>query len=291
MSLGQGEFRYRLTPFRGRLPALWKYENSSDVGIDSHGRIYVIDRGPHPVLVFEPDGTFVGSWGEGGIFRKPHGIFVDSHDAIYVTDFSTQQVLKFTKDGKLLLELGNRDLPSGTYYGEPFNMPTGVTVSPSGNILVSDGYGNYKVQKFSGEGKLLGSWGRPGKGPGEFALVHSLDVDRNGRVYVCDRENERIQIFDEDGRFLNQWTGLNLPSDICVKGDVAYVTEQGLTHPPRISIFALDGTLLSRWGEEGEAQTILRSPHGIQVNPDGVIFVAQVMVNCEPRVYTFTPVR
>jgi DNA-binding beta-propeller fold protein YncE len=291
MVLGQGEFTYRFDQGWGKLPKWWKIQNCSDVAIDSHERVYILDRGPHPVMVFERDGTFIGSWGEGGMFRAPHGIYIDKEDSVYATDFSTQQAMKFTCEGKVLLTLGNRDLPAGTFYGEPFNMPTGVSVAPSGNIFVSDGYGNHKVQKFSANGTLIGSWGKPGTGPGEFALVHNVDTDKSGRVYVCDRENGRIQIFDEGGKFITQWSDLHMPADIRIKGDVAYVAEQGMTDTPRISIFALDGSLLSRWGSEKAWEGVFRNPHGLWVDSEGVIYVCQVRVDGEPQVYTFTPAR
>lgn len=288
MVLGQGEYSYHFTPRWGRLPLWWKFHNCSDLAIDSHERIYVFDRGPHPILVFERDGSFVTAWGE-GMFRSPHGIFIDREDSVYVADFSTHVVMKFTAEGKLLMTLGKRDMPSGTYYAEPFNMPTGVTVSPSGKIFVSDGYGNRRVHKFGPDGKLLSSWGQPGSGPGEFALVHNLDMDKNGRVYVCDRENGRIQIFDEYGKFITQWGDLHLPADIRIVNDVAYVAEQGLTSAPRISIFALDGSLLSRWGGEKEAEGVILDPHGICVDSQGVVYVTQVDQNIQ--VYTFSPAR
>src|SRR5271170_4475701 len=135
----------------------------------------------------------------------------------------------FTKEGKHLQTLGTPDVPGTTYYGEPFNMPTGSAVSPSGHVYVSDGYGNYRVHKYAPDGTLALTWGSFGTGPGQFSLVHHLDVDEEGQVYVCDRENGRIEVFDENGKYLREWGGLYFPAKVFVKKDLAYVVEQGKT--------------------------------------------------------------
>jgi len=152
-----------------------------------------------------------------------------------------------------------------------------VALSSSGEIYVTDGYGNARVHKFSPNGDLLFSWGEPGYAPGQFMLPHSVRVDKEGRVWVVDRENSRIQIFNAQGEFLNQWTDLCRPTDICIDDEeVVYVSELS---PPRISIFTIKGKLLARWGNEGEGskeKVLFFDPHDIAVDSQGDIYVGDV---------------
>jgi DNA-binding beta-propeller fold protein YncE len=283
MVVGNGPFTYTFEANWAKLPLWWRFRSCSDVAIDSKDRVFVLDRGTHPVIVLDTDGNFLSCWGE-GLFRFGHSIYLDRNDFVWTSDCHTQLVMKFTQDGQLLQTIGNKDVPGTTYYGIPFNMPTGVAVSPSGFIYVADGYGNYKVHKYSPEGVHLGSWGSPGTGPGQFALVHYLDVDDQNNVYVCDRENGRIQVFDENGKYLSEWRGLNEPSKILVRGNTAYVVEQGVPlRSGRVSIFSLDGKLLSRWAndEEGGKGTLEPFPHGISVDSRGDVYVAEL----DPSLY------
>ena len=157
----------------------------------------------------------------------------------------------------------------------PFNRPTGVALSSSGDIYVSDGYGNARVHKFSPEGELLLSWGEPGPAPGQFRLPHFIRVDKNDRVWVADRENSRLQIFNANGEFITQWTDLIRPTDMCIDGnDIVYVTELCL----RISIFSYDGTLLARWGNEQHPvdAPLFIAPHTVAVDSRGDIYIGEV---------------
>ncbi len=236
------------------------------------------------MIVFDQGGNFLSAWGEGRLGPGAHGLYIDNQDSVYVADCGYHQVLKFTRDGKLLREWGTRDVPSPTFYGEPFSAPTGVAFGPSGKMYVSDGYGNYKVQVFAPNGDFLTSWGRPGTGPGEFALVHSIDVGPDERVYVCDRENRRIQIFDENGKYLTEWGGMNLPVDVRVKGDMVYVLEEGndwassgtMYGPSGVSIFYSDGELLSRWHEGERGTEGLYNLHGITVDHEDNLYATQI---------------
>ncbi len=284
MAAGQGRFHYRFIDAWAKLPLWWKFGNASDVATDSQGRIFVLDRGIHPILVFDRDGAFITAWGE-GLFRYPHGLYIDNQDFVYVADSFAHLVWKFTLDGQLVRTWGNKDTPSPTYNGLPFNQPTGVSVGPSGCMYVSDGYGNLKVQKFAPDGTFLKSWGKPGSGPGEFAILHNLDVDKDERVYVCDRENRRVQIFDGEGKYLTEWRDLSLPGDIRVKDELVYVVEEGnvgdwaglgAEYSPGVAILSRDGQILARW-KEGELGTKgLLNAHGITVDAKGDIYIAQV---------------
>lgn len=276
MVLGQGDYTYKAQLDWAKLPLWWSFSGVTDMAVDSQDRVFVFDRmGKHPVVVLDRDGKFLSAWGEGR-FRVAHTIYADSDDNIWTVDCGAHVVVKHTPEGKPLMELGNRDIAGAVYYGEVFNMSTGVATSSSGEVYVSDGYGNFKVQRFSRDGKHLGNWGSPGKGPGEFALVHNINLDENDLVYVCDRENGRIQIFDKDGKYQTEWGGMNLPESIDFDDKAAYVCEetQG-DRPNAVYVFSRDGKLVSRWStNDPEGRGTMTVAHGIAVDSRGDLYLA-----------------
>jgi len=276
---GSGEFRYQLVEGWAKLPRWWEFGQVPGVATNSEGLVYVLSRSQHPVTIFDRDGNFVSSWGEGQI-RRPHGIFIAPDDTVYLADDFSQIILRYTPDGQLLQTIGERDRPQATFYGRPFNLPTKAVLSPSGYLYVSDGYGNRRVHKFALDGTLLLSWGEPGQGPGQFALVHSVAVDSEGRVYVCDRENDRVQIFDEEGQFLHEWADLTRPMDIFLASDgLLYLIEtkgrKPPFPPPKVSVWTRDGQMLSRW--EVDDVNILNGAHGVTVDSCGDIYVGEAL--------------
>ena len=241
-------------------------------------------------MIFDRSGNFLGSWGE-GYFNRPHGSRFDHNGNLYCTDDGNHTVSQFTADGKLLKVIGQKGKPSDTGYvpqaklmdslrsikhgGPPFNRPTGVGFSSSGEFYVSDGYGNARVHKFSSDGSLLLSWGEPGTGSGEFMLPHNVWVDKLDRVWIPDRENNRIQIFDGNGKFLTEWTHVTRPTDVFIdKNDVVYVSELA----PGVSIFTFDGKLLARWGnkEKDPVTDLFVAPHAIALDSKGDIYIGEV---------------
>jgi DNA-binding beta-propeller fold protein YncE len=309
MVLGQGEHRYELVENWEQLPEGFRHGDVAGVSTDSQDRVYVFNRSEHPLLVFNRDGSFIKSWGE-GIFTRPHGITIDN-DIVYLADDSDHTVRKFTLDGELLQTLGTPNEPSDTGYapertsaslttithgGGPFNRPTRLSVSRDGELYVSDGYGNARIHRFSAEGELLQSWGGPGTRPGEFNLPHSVWAHTDGRVFVCDRENNRIQIFGPHGDFLEEWTNLYRPGDLFIDEDLnVYVGEMnfwkdhysltGFRWPEnrmaRITVRDINGNLKSEFGAEvsdGDpcAPSKFTSPHGIWVDSHGDIYVGEV---------------
>jgi len=288
MFYGAGKYRYELIGGWMKCPEEWPFIDIPMIDIDSQDRVYVLNRGAHPVMIFDREGNLLTSWGE-GLFKSAHDICVDPDGSVYCTDDGNHTVRKFTPEGKLLLTLGSKNQPSDTGYvgqggmgkrvavkrgGPPFNRPTGVALSSSGEIYVSDGYGNARVHKFSPEGNLLFSWGEPGNAPGQFNLPHSVRVDKQERVWVTDRENNRIQIFDARGEFLEQWTDLIRPTDIFIDDEeTVYVSEMGR----RVSIFTMDGELLARWGSQGQNKEtdLFVAPHSIAVDSRGDLYVGE----------------
>ncbi len=236
---GTGDYVYEVVQPFGKLPAGMEWGVISRVAVDSQGRVYVSRMADPPILVFDSDGNYLTGWG-GDSLIDPHGMLFTSNDELIVCDRDAHQVLKLNLEGEVLLRIGSR---SQAHWQAPFNHPADVAVSSNGDIYVADGYGNSAVHRFSGEGEHLLSWGNPGTGPGEFSTPHGIWVDAESRVYVADRENSRVQIFDEDGSYLSEWRDLYHPMDIWMDADgVAYVSDQ----TPRFNVLSPEGVLLSR---------------------------------------------
>ena len=166
------------------------------------------------MVVFDREGNFLRSWGE-GLFNRAHGLHIDADDNLYCTDDGDHTVRKCTTDGKVLLTIGIPNKPAPFMSGEPFHRCTHTALSPQGEIYVSDGYGNACVHKYSPDGKLLKTWGEPGTDPGQFNIVHNIATDADGWVYVADRENHRVQVFDGNGKYETQWNNLHRPCALC----------------------------------------------------------------------------
>lgn len=290
MIYGSGKYTYELVEPWAKLSEGESFIDVVGVSIDTDDKVYVFNRSKRPMIVFDRNGNEVASWGE-GLFKQPHGSCITSNGYIYLTDDYSHVVYKFTKEGNLLMTIGNKDRPSDTghHWGldifeqissieraaGPFNMPTGVAISSTGDIFVSDGYGNARVHKFSADGKLLLSWGEPGVGPGQFRVPHNIWIDKEDRVWIADRENHRVQIFDSEGKFLEQWTDLLRPTHIFIDDDnTVYISELCR----RISIFSINGELLTRWGNEAHSldAPLLVGPHVIGVDSRGDLYVGEV---------------
>ena len=169
------------------------------------------------MVVLDREGNFITSWGE-GLFNRAHGLHIDADDNLYCTDDGDHTVRKCSTDGKVLLTIGIPNKPAPFMSGEPFHRCTHTALSPKGEIYVSDGYGNACVHKYSPDGKLLKTWGEPGTDPGQFNIVHNIATDADGWVYVADRENHRVQVFDGNGKYETQWNNLHRPCALCCCG-------------------------------------------------------------------------
>jgi streptogramin lyase len=186
--------------------------------------------------------------------------------------------------------------------GNPFNRCTHTALSPRGDIYVSDGYGNARVHKYSPDGKLLLSWGEPGADPGQFNIPHNICCDPDGWVYVADRENHRVQVFDGNGKYESQWNNMHRPCGLYVeprRHPVCYIGELGPTMPvnrqvpnlgPRISIVTHEGKLLARLGDvhAGQGLDQFIAPHGMAVDSRGDIYVGEVSYTAWSQVYPDT---
>lgn len=297
VTLGNGHFTYEALSSWEQLPPGLRLSESPGVAVNSRDQVYVLTRNPeNPVLLFEADGTFVRSFGQGIFTDRAHGITVAPDDTVFCADDGTHTITKFSPDGELLLTIGTPNEPAPRWSGKPFNRPTHAAVSPrTGDIYVTDGYGNARVHRYTADGRWLHAWGEPGIDPGQFLLPHNLVVDGDDRIYVADREAHRVQVFDPEGRVLAVWSNIFRPDGLTLGPDgniyVAELNTAGLTCDGvtgighRVSIFTRDGELLARIGapEEGEAPGQFIAPHGIAVDSRGDIYVGEVSYTIRGR--------
>lgn len=282
-TVGTGKYTYELIESWAKLPPGETFGMVSAVATDSQDRVYAFQRHEPPVVIFDRQGNFVGSWGLNAI-SNPHGIFIKD-DIVYITDREDSVCLRYTLDGKPLQVLGDRGVHSDTgcevpgqlcpRAAGPFNYPAELVPAPSGDMYVADGYRNARVHRFAADGRLKSSWGQPGKGgPNEFHLVHSMIVGDDGLLYVCDRENNRVQIFNADGEYQNMWTDLLRPMDISQSPEGIFCiseggndARQGFTEntDSRISLMNKSGELLARW--------VIRGGHGSWIDAHSDIYV------------------
>jgi DNA-binding beta-propeller fold protein YncE len=309
MIIDAGERKYELVADWGEMPEGWEWGQVGAVAVDSKDQVHIFTRAEHPYRVFDKSGKLLEAWGE-GIFEDAHGMCITPDDTIYFVDRGPQLVLKFSPVGKHRLTLGKRYFKSDTGYTQdvrepsgplasgggmpvlngvarsagPFHNPCDVSVAPSGDIYVADGYRNARVHKFSPDGTLLKSWGDPGHardlkntkdGPGIFHTVHSV-WEHEGRVYVADRENYRIQVFSLDGDYIDMWTEFERPTKLYVKPgeQVMYVAEL----EDRVSIVDLDGNVIGRFGSERSNDPgKFWGPHGIWTDSEDSLYVSEVL--------------
>jgi peptidylamidoglycolate lyase len=245
------------------------------------------------VLCFDgASGKLLNSWGANR-FLEPHGLRVDRHDNVWLTDRALQQVFEFTHDGKLLLTIGTEH--TAGLDGTHFNLPADIAFAADGGIYVADGYGNNRVARFASDGKFLFDWGSKGTGEGEFDLPHSVAVDAQGLVYVADRNNARIQVFDANGKFLKVWKSpeLGRPWSLTIGPDnLLYVVDGGdlkPAPPDRGQIMKLDlsGKILAKWSRYGNYDGQIYWGHDIAVGKDGAVYVGDVYHGM--RVQKFVP--
>jgi hypothetical protein len=285
--LGEGDYVYEEFGDWAKLPAGWSFREVADVVVDARDRVYVFNRGEHPMIVFAPDGQMVASWGE-GLFVRPHGVTLGPDETLYCADDKAHCIHRFTLDGRLLMTIGIKGQGAPIHSGLPFNLPTKVAIDPkTGDLYISDGYGNARVHKYTADGRHLFSWGEFGTDPGQFNLVHSVCTDGEGKVYIADRENHRVQIFAPDGAYLGQWNNMHRPCGLQIQGNVAIIGQLP-THLavnaeyPNIgacvTIHDLTGRRLAKLGaaHPGEQLGEFTAPHGLAVDSRGDLYVGEV---------------
>lgn len=284
-------------------PAGYTHKDVDGVAVDSKDNVYLMTRQQSRILVYDRNGNFLRSWGESFFTPRTHGIAVGPDDMVYSVDDGDHTVRKFTPEGTQVMMIGTSGKASDTGYdgkrvasvqygGPPFNRPTDISVAANGELYVCDGYGNARVHRFAADGTLIQSWGEPGSAPGEFRLPHGIGISPDDRVFVADRENDRIHIYSRDGRLLDLWTHVQRPTDIAFDKDGrVYVSElwwrtgqESFTNgrikhdlPGGVRVLDLAGNLLLHWcSADREAPGNFVAPHTLCVDSRGDLYVGEV---------------
>ena len=263
-------YQYQEVKNWAQLPEDAKGAVMTAVDIDSHGTIYVLQRGaPARVMAFAPDGKLLRTW-DYGAFPSAHGLRIDRDDNVWVTDRGWHQVYKFSPEGKLLLALGKKGVAGDNNSTDALNGPSDVTFAPNGNLFVSDGEStNTRVVKFSADGKLIKFWGSKGSGPGQLDVPHAIAMDSKGLLYVADRSNKRIEIFDQEGGYVGIMTNAGTPYGLFItKDDILYACDGSQGKNDVTVIDLKDQKVLGHFGG-------LAGAHMLSVDASGAIYVAE----------------
>ncbi len=290
--LRSGDFAYDADDEWAKIPAEYQFPEAAGVAVDADDNVYVFNRGEHPVVVLDKNGNFLRSFGEGEFSGREHGIHISPDGFCYLVEDAHHAIHKYDLMGKRLWTLGDEGKPAPKWSGTPFNRPTHMAVSPkSGDIFVTDGYGNSRVHRFSPDGKLLLSWGEVGSDYGEFQNPHNVVVDEDEYVYVADRENNRVQVFDGKGRFEACWNQVFKADGMCTDSNgIFYVGELVGMHDTnaighRITILSKFGRRLARIGSktQGDGPGEFNAIHGMAADSQGNLYVAEVSYTMRGR--------
>jgi len=287
---------------RGCLPALKESRGAADSFIPSRNAsgfdLSQKDPARHPrwdhvLNIVNRDGRLVESWEQHNkLFVRPHRVLISPYDPerhVWLVDDGAHSVYKFTKDGKLVMTLGEFKVPGND--DRHFARPTDVGWLPDGTFFVTDGYVNTRVVKFDKNGKYLMTWGQPGTPPNEtrpgyMNTVHAIAIDKNRRIYISDRSNSRVQVFDENGKFLDAWPNVRRPYAFHMAADQHLWISDGITQ--KFTKFDLSGKLLYSWGTFGAFPGGFWGVHQFSVDSEGSLYTADVHVG---RPQKFRPKR
>ena len=273
--------KYVVDPNWPRLPAGWTFDETPGVAVDAQEHVYVLHRGPHSIMEFDKGGNLVRSWGD-GVFVRPHGLKFDAEGNLWAVDDQGHMVVKMDAQGRVRMVLGRKNTKGETK--DTFNRPTDIAFAPNGDIYISDGYGNSRVVKYTRDGQYVTTWGKKGAGEGEFNLPHSVAVDKQGRVYVGDRDNHRMQVFDANGKFITQWKHVGSPWGIVITPDESLFMCDGYNN--RILKLNLKGEVLGVLSGPGKLPGLIDYSHHLAIGPSRSIYVAEIK---NWRVQKFVP--
>ena len=263
---------YEVDPDWPQLPVGRNFAETAGVAVDAKENVYVFHRGAEPIFVIDKSGKFLRSMGK-GIYKSPHGIHIDKDGNVWTADDAGHVVAKMDSSGRVRMVLGR--LGEAGEKNDRFNRPTDIATAANGDFYVTDGYGNSRVVKFSKEGKFLKAWGKKGVGKGEFNTPHTVTVDKEGLVYVGDRENFRIQVFDADGNFLRMWDHVGSPWGLDITEDQKLFMTDG--HNNRVIKLDLDGGILGVLGEFGKLPGQFNFCHHIAAGASGAIYTSEIL--------------
>lgn len=263
---------HRLVQDWAKLPPGWNFGEFPGVDVDRQDNVWVFNRSPHPVIQFDKNGKMLQAWNEVQV-KSPHSVRVDPEGNVWLIDVKGHMIFKFTAAGRLLMVLGRS--PGTNDSKEYFNEPTGIAFAPAGDLYISDGYVNSRVIKFNKNGEYLTHWGRRGTGDGEFNLPHDVCLDSRGRLYVADRANQRVQIFDASGKFLGKWTDIGAPWGLyyVAREDAIYMCDGNNN---RVVKLDLNGRILGVLGSYGKIPGRFDYAHNIAVDSEGSIYVTEI---------------
>jgi len=282
---------YEVNPGWPSLPRDLNTQETAGVALDGQGHVYVFHRGRHPILEFHADGTFIRGFGD-GLFERAHSIRIDPEGNIWTADDGTHTILKLDPQGRVKMVFGRwrttsdakSAMPDGSAGGAlrglrdegliRFHRPTDVAFGPKGEIYIADGYGNSRVVKFDKNGKFLKEWGKRGGAPGEFHTPHSIVADSQGRVYVADRENYRVQVFDGEGNFHKEWK-VGSPWGLALSKDGHIFMSDGYNN--RVLKLTLDGKVVGTLGSHGKQPGQFHYCHQIAVGEDLSVYTAEIL--------------
>lgn len=270
---------YTPVPDGFALPPGMNFGGVSGVAINSKGHIFVLHRGPSPLMEFDLDGQFIRGWGE-GLFDRPHGLRIDARDNIWATDVGSHVVYKFSPEGRLLMVLGVRARPGEWHeFGHLrlFHEPNDMAFAANGDVFIVQGHGKAepRVLKFDSGGSFIKTWGKKGKEPGDFDIAHSIVVDAKGLLYVADRNNQRIQVFDADGSYIRESKHPGTPCGLFISPDQTLWLAHG--HVGQVMKLDLDGSVLGVTGTQGKGLNQFGEAHYIAVSARGEIYVADTL--------------
>ena len=249
---------------------------AASVAFDSKGHLFVLTRGQPSLYEFDENGKFIRSFGE-GLFTRSHGLRIDKDGSIWATDVGAHTVMKLSPQGQVLLTLGTKGQPGDWNESTHLlNEPDAIAIGRNGDIFIAQGHtpgamGDPRVLKFDKNGKFIKSWGGKGKEPGKFDLAHGVAIDAKGQLWVTDRENQRIQIFDQDGKFIKELKYAGLPCDLDIGSQNIYMVNGFAGQLLKLD---LDGKVLAATGKPGKGPGEFGEAHMIAVSPKGEIFVA-----------------
>jgi DNA-binding beta-propeller fold protein YncE len=274
------ELDYMAVPDPLAVPEGTKMGASASVAFDSKGHLFVLNRGAQPLVEFDANGKFIRAFGE-GLFTRTHGLRIDDDDNIWVTDVGAHVVVKLNSKGETLLTIGTKgqagDWNEATG-SRRLNEPNDVVIGRNGDVFVVQGHtpakGDPRVLKFDNKGTFIKSWGGPGTEPGKFNVAHGIALDAQGQLWVADRENQRIQIFDEDGKFIREMKYAGLPCGLQIGKDSIYMVNGFAGQLLKLD---LKGNVLAAIGKPGKGVGEFGEAHFVAVSPKSDIYVADTV--------------
>ena len=283
------QIKYDADPYPLKLPAGMNFGEAAGVAVNSKGHVFVFTRAARTQLFeFDQNGKFLREIGKdlyGFVFA--HVVRIDKEDNIWCVDEGANMVIEFNPEGRVIMTIGRRaeaveaarpaDAPIPPARRDAFNRPTDIIWDTAGNGYISDGYNNSRVAKVDKDGNWVTAWGKRGTDPGDFHTPHSIAIDAQNRVFVGDRENNRIQVFDTDGKFLKQFTNVGAPWAICITPGPKQVLYSSDSRPGKIYKMDLDGNILGVFGTAGKRPGQFGWVHEMACPTENTLWVAEIL--------------